>query len=105
MATENIIVAIVKKGGNRQEAHEKIRVLSHEAAGRVKRDGQSNDLIERIRKDTYFAPIHAELDSLLDPKTFIGRAPNQVLEFIREEVSPVLAHYKSYLEGKAVVNV
>lgn len=105
MATENIIVAIVKKGGNRQEAHEKIRVLSHEAAGRVKRDGQSNDLIERIRKDAYFAPIHAELDSLLDPKTFIGRAPNQVLEFIREEVSPVLAHYKSYLEGKAVVNV
>lgn len=105
MATENVIVAMVKKGGNRQEAHERIRVLSHQAADQVKRLGLPNDLIERIRKDAFFAPIHAELDSLLDPKTFIGRAPNQVLDFIRDEVNPVLANYKSYLEGKAVVNV
>ena len=105
MATENIIVAMVKKGGNRQECHEKIRVLSHQAAEQVKRLGLPNDLIERVRKDTYFNPIHAELDKLLDPKTFIGRAPNQVLEFIRDEVQPVLNQYKSYLDSKAIVNV
>jgi len=105
MATENIILAMVKKGGNRQDCHEKIRVLSQQAADQVKRLGLNNDLIERIKKDSYFEPIHAELDKLLDPKTFIGRAPNQVLEFLRDEVNPVLANYKSYLEGKAVVNV
>ncbi|KAH7645735.1 adenylosuccinate lyase isoform X1 [Dermatophagoides farinae] len=105
MATENIIVAMVKKGGNRQECHEKIRVLSHQAAEQVKRLGLPNDLIERIRKDSYFNSIHNELDGLLDPKTFIGRAPNQVLEFLRDEVTPVLNQYKSYLNSKAVVNV
>ena len=105
MATENIIVAMVKKGGNRQECHERIRILSQQAADQVKRHGLNNDLIDRIKKDSYFALIHEELDELLDPKTFIGRAPNQVLEFIRDEVNPVLAQYTSYLEGKAVVNV
>lgn len=105
MAAENIIVGMVKKGGNRQECHEKIRVLSQQAADQVKRLGKNNDLIDRIRKDSYFQPIHDEIDELLDPKTFIGRAPNQVLEFLREEVTPVLDRYKSYLEGKAVVNV
>lgn len=105
MATENIIVGMVKKGGNRQDCHERIRVLSQQAADQVKRLGLSNDLIERIKKDSYFAPIHEEIDQLLDPKTFIGRAPNQVLDFLKEEVNPILAQYKSYLEGKAVVNV
>lgn len=105
MATENIIVAMVQKGGNRQECHEKIRVLSQEAAGQVKRLGLNNDLIERVKKDNYFAPIHHEIDSLLDPTTFIGRAPNQVLEYLRDEVAPVLAPYKSYLDGKAEISV
>lgn len=105
MATENIIVGMVKKGGNRQECHERIRVLSQQAADQVKRLGLSNDLIERIKKDSYFAPIHEEIDQLLDPKTFIGRAPSQVLDFLKEEVNPILSQYKSYLEGKAVVNV
>lgn len=105
MATENIIVAMVKKGGNRQECHERIRVLSQQAADQVKRLGLNNDLIDRIKKDNYFSPIHEQLDSLLDPKTFIGRAPNQVLEFLKDEVMPVLAPYKAYLDSKAVVNV
>lgn len=105
MATENIIVAMVKKGGNRQECHEKIRVLSQQAAEQVKRLGLSNDLIERVKKDPYFAPIHEQIDSLLDPKTFIGRAPSQVMEFLRDEVAPVLTPYQSYLDGKAVINV
>lgn len=105
MATENVIVGMVKKGGNRQECHERIRVLSQQAADQVKRHGLNNDLIDRIKKDSYFAPIHEELDQLLDPKTFIGRAPNQVLEFLRDEVYPAISQYQSYLEVRAEVNV
>uniref|UniRef100_A0A023GND2 Adenylosuccinate lyase n=1 Tax=Amblyomma triste TaxID=251400 RepID=A0A023GND2_AMBTT len=78
MATENIIMAMVKAGGNRQDCHERIRVLSHEAAAQVKERGLANDLVERIRADSYFAPIHQQLDSLLNPSSFIGRAPEQV---------------------------
>ena len=88
MATENFIMAMVQRGGDRQEVHEAIRVHSHAAAHVVKVDGGDNDLIERIRKDVFFAPIHADLDSLLDPKTFIGRAPEQVKRFLRDEVEP-----------------
>ncbi|KAA1478179.1 adenylosuccinate lyase [Dentipellis sp. KUC8613] len=91
MATENIIMALVKKGGDRQEAHEKIRVLSHEAAHQVKQLGLENDLIERVRKDAYFDPIKGELDALLDPKSFIGRAPEQVDRFLKDWVEPALA--------------
>ena len=105
MATENIIVAMVKEGGNRQVCHEKIRVLSHEAAKQVKVHGKNNDLIERVKNDPYFEPIKNQIDSLMDPKTFIGRAPNQVLDFIEHEVNPVLEPYKQHLEGKAVLNI
>lgn len=105
MATENVIVAMVKAGGNRQECHEKIRVLSHQAAEQVKGLGKNNDLIQRIKNDQYFRPIVNHLDALLDPSTFIGRAPNQVTDFIEEEVKPVLEPYKMHLTGKAQVNV
>ncbi|KAG9310882.1 L-Aspartase-like protein [Chiua virens] len=91
MATENLIMAIVKKGGDRQEAHEKIRVLSHEAAHQVKQLGLENDLIERVRGNAYFDPIKGELDALLDPRTFTGRAPEQVDRFVKEWVEPALA--------------
>lgn len=91
MATENLIMAIVKKGGDRQEAHEKIRVLSHEAAYQVKNLGRENDLIERVREDPYFDPIKDELDQLLNPRTFVGRAPEQVDRFLKEWVEPALA--------------
>ncbi|KAH6904407.1 adenylosuccinate lyase [Coprinopsis sp. MPI-PUGE-AT-0042] len=90
MATENIIMAIVKKGGDRQEAHEKIRVLSHEAGHQVKHLGLENDLIDRVRADPYFEPIKAELETLLEPKSFIGRAPEQVAGFLKEWVGPAL---------------
>lgn len=73
MATENFIMALVQKGASRQDAHEEIRVLSHQAAARVKQDGKDNDLIERIRRTEFFKPIWAELDQLMDPKTFIGK--------------------------------
>ncbi|KAG6830142.1 adenylosuccinase ade13 [Tricholoma furcatifolium] len=91
MATENVIMAMVKAGGDRQEAHEQIRVLSHEAAHQVKQLGQENDLIDRIRAQPYFDPIKSQLESLLDPASFIGRAPEQVDAFVQEWVVPALA--------------
>ncbi|KAJ3343018.1 hypothetical protein HDU93_000188 [Gonapodya sp. JEL0774] len=97
MATENIIMAIVKKGGDRQEAHEKIRVLSQEAARQVKELGLENDLIERIKNDAYFQPIWPDLDKLLDPGTFTGRATEQVVGFLAGPVRETLAPFESLL--------
>lgn len=99
MSAENLIMAMVKKGGDRQICHEKIRVLSHEAAAQVKQHGLDNDLIQRVKNDQYFAPIINELDVLLDPTTFTGRAADQVTEFLQEEVQPLLEAYKKELEG------
>ncbi|XP_058128893.1 adenylosuccinate lyase [Anopheles ziemanni] len=93
MSTENVIMAMVKAGGDRQVCHEKIRVLSHEAGAQVKQHGRDNDLVDRIKADAYFAPILGQLDSILDPKTFTGRAADQVLEFVKEEVDPIVALY------------
>lgn len=99
MATENIIMALVEKGVSRQDAHEEIRVLSHQASAQVKEHGLDNDLIERIRNTQFFAPIHQELDSLLDPSTFVGRAPQQVEKFTAPggEVDQALGPYKNRL--------
>lgn len=107
MATENFIMAIVKAGGDRQEAHEKIRVLSHQAARLVKEEGLENDLIDRVRRDPYFAPIAHQLGELLDPKTFIGRAPEQVDAFLEEWVKPALGPWQAELKNveKAELNV
>lgn len=99
MSTENVIMAMVKAGGDRQVCHEKIRVLSHEAGARVKKEGKDNDLILRIEADPYFAPIISQLNAILDAKTFIGRCPDQVTEFIEEEVKPVLDNYKESLKN------
>lgn len=97
MSAENLIMAMVKKGGDRQVCHEKIRVLSQEAAAEVKQHGRDNDLIDRVRKDAYFAPILNELDQLLDPNTFTGRAADQVIEFLKDEVHPILQKYEQEL--------
>lgn len=105
MATENIIMAMVKAGANRQECHEQIRVLSQEATKRVKLEAKDNDLVQRIRNNPYFVPIHNDLEKLLDPITFTGRASQQVTEFIAEEVNPLLERYKDVLNRVAVVNV
>lgn len=94
MATENIIMAMVRAGGDRQICHEKIRVLSHQAARVVKEEGGENDLIERVRKESYFQPIHAKLDSLLDPRSFTGRAEQQVDSFLKKWVEPALKPYE-----------
>lgn len=97
MATENIIMACVHKGLSRQDAHEEIRVLSHQAADMVKKHGQNNDLIDRIRRTPFFAPIIDQLDSLLDPSTFVGRAPQQVEKFVSTEVKAALEPYAAHL--------
>ena len=99
MATENLLMAAVKKGGDRQALHEVIRTHSMEAARRVKEEGADNDLLDRLRNDPAFACIRDEFDSLLDPSTFIGRAPQQVEEFLAERVRPVLDQYRAELDA------
>ena len=107
MATENIIMKLVSKGGNRQEAHEEIRVLSHQAGDVVKKEGKPNDLITRIKVSSYFSAIHGEIDDMLDPKLFIGRCPEQVERYCGEggEVQIALAPYKNYIEGSKSVEL
>lgn len=105
MATENIIMAMVKAGGDRQVCHEKIRVLSHEAGAQVKQHGLDNDLVDRVEKDPYFKPILNQLDSLLDASTFIGRASEQVGEFIQKDVLPVLELYAGQEQGRVDLNI
>jgi adenylosuccinate lyase len=97
MATENIIMAMVQRGGDRQEVHEAIRLHSLAAAAVVKEQGGDNDLLDRIRADAAFAPIHDDLDELLEPSTFVGRAPQQVRAFLTAEVEPALAPYRGRL--------
>lgn len=102
MATENIIMACVKKGQDRQDLHEKIRVHSMEAARMVKMEGKSNDLIERIMADSTFGLSKEEMNVLLDFRTFTGRAPEQVREFIKDWIDPLLAKAESDASFKRV---
>jgi adenylosuccinate lyase len=97
MATENILMAAVKAGGDRQELHEVIRVSSMEAAKRIKEEGASNDLLERIKKDKAFAGIADRIDDIVDPKAFVGRAPDQVEEFVNRDITPLLKKYEDLL--------
>ncbi len=90
MATENIMMEAVKKGGDRQELHELIREHSMEASRQVKKLGLENDLIERIKGDDRFGLSPEEIDEIVNPRNFIGRAPSQVTEFIEAEVDPIL---------------
>ena len=90
MATENIMMEAVKRGKDRQELHERIRIHSMEAAKQVKEKGKENDLIERIVSDKLFGLSIEEINKVLDPKNYVGRAPQQVEEFINENVKPVL---------------
>lgn len=94
MATEEILMECVKAGGDRQKLHERIRVHSMESAKVVKQEGKPNDLIERIKKDSEFSAVHDKLDSILCAKNFIGRASNQVDDFISEVINPELKKHK-----------
>jgi len=102
MATENIIMEGVKRGGDRQELHEKIRVLSMEAGHTVKVEGKPNDLMERIVNDPAFNLKASDIESLLDPSLYIGRAPEQVVDFVAEEVKPVLDANQDLLDVNKV---
>ena len=90
MATENIMMESVKRGGNRQELHEALRVHSHAAARRVKLEGGANDLIDRIAADPLFPLSREEIVSQLDPALYIGRSVSQVEEFLRGVAQPIL---------------
>lgn len=105
MATENIMMECVKAGGNRQELHERIRVLSMQAGKNVKVEGKDNNLIELIKADEMFAPVHDKLDDILDAKKFIGRAPSQTVEFIANEIQPILDENSGDLGLKGEVKV
>ena len=93
MATENILMAAVKRGGDRQDLHERIRVHSMDAARTVKVEGKQNDLMSRIASDPAFGLDETELAKVLDPALYVGRSPEQVEEFLLETVRPAIAKY------------
>lgn len=100
MATENIMMDAVKKGGNRQELHERIRVHSMEAGKMVKMEGKPNDLLERIANDETFGLTMEELNAIMVPSNFVGRAPQQTEEYIMNYVMPVIEENKELLENE-----
>ncbi len=105
MATENIMMDAVKKGGSRQELHERIRQLSMEAGENVKKRGMDNNLLELIAADPAFHLSLEELQEGMDPAKYVGRAPLQVEKFLKEVVNPVLEKNKDVLGVKAEINV
>lgn len=104
MATEELMMAATKLGGDRQEMHESIRVHSIAAAEEMKA-GRANDLFERIRGDAKFRSVHSLLPELSRPDRFIGRSKEQVEEFVREEVDPVVRRHAHRLAAKGEVRV
>ena len=102
MATENIIMEGVKNGGDRQDLHEKIRVLSMEAGATVKQEGKPNDLMERIVADGSFGIKSEDIPAILNPERYIGRAPSQVDDFIHDEVMPVLEANRDLIKDEAI---
>ena len=105
MATENIMMDAVKKGGDRQELHEKIRQLSMEAGANVKQEGRENNLLELIAAEPSFQLSLEELQSSMEPSKYIGCAPKQVENFLTEAVRPVLKENEKLLGIKAEINV
>ncbi|MFP3154356.1 adenylosuccinate lyase [Lachnospiraceae bacterium ZAX-1] len=105
MATENIMMDAVKKGGDRQELHEKIRQLSMEAGRNVKENGAENNLLELIAKDPDFHLTLEELQAAMDPSKYIGCAPRQVEQFLENSVHPMLEKNKGMLGIKAEITV
>ena len=103
MATENVLMAAVQAGGDRQELHERIRRHSLEAGRAVKMEGKPNDLIARLKADPAFAAV--DIDALLRPRDFVGRAPEQVDEFIAGHVEPVRRRYAQQLGATAELEV
>lgn len=97
MATENILMKAVSTGGDRQELHERIRVHSMEAARQVKEEGLPNDLLQRIAGDEAFGLSLEQLEALMKPEGFTGRASKQTEEFLEEQVAPILIEYRKLI--------
>ncbi len=96
MATENIMMACVKAGGNRQELHEKIRELSMQASYAVKKEGKPCNVIELIKNDN---------ESMINPNDFVGRSPQQVIDFVECEVKPIIEKNKKELGATVIIEV
>lgn len=105
MASENIMMSAVKKGGDRQELHEKIRVYAQQAAKVVKEEGGKNDLIERICADPSFGLDYEEIEAILKPEDFTGRSAAQVEEFLADCIRPLLEENRALLGEKAELSV
>lgn len=107
MITESIIMKLVARGESRQEAHEQIRVLSHEAGYQVKHEGKSNDLVDRIRKNPFFEKIWPELDGMLDAKLYTGRSEDIVERFCGKGgvLEGKLKRYEAYIAGAGVAEL
>ncbi len=105
MATENIMMDAVKKGGSRQKLHERIRQLSMQAGENVKKHGLDNNLLELIAADPEFQLSIEELQKGMEPEKYVGRAPLQVEKFLKEVVNPVLEANKDLLGVKAEIFV
>ena len=105
LATETILMDAVKRGGDRQQLHERIRVHSMAASRIIKEEGGENDLLDRIAADSAFGVTREELDRLTSPERFVGRAPQQTEEFVREAVAPVLERYAGVGEQKPEISV
>lgn len=105
MATENIMMDAVKAGGDRQELHEKIRQLSMEAGKHVKEEGKDNNLLELIAADESFNLTEEQLKAAMQPSRYVGRAPEQVTEFLEEVIQPILEANSAVLGMTAEINV
>jgi adenylosuccinate lyase len=105
MATENIMMAAVKAGGDRQELHERIRLLSMEAGKHVKEEGKENNLLELIAADSAFNMSYEELQKTMDPSLYTGRAGKQVSKFLTQVVQPILNENQDLLGVKAEIHV
>lgn len=103
MATENVLMAAVARGGDRQELHERIRRHSHAVLGELKQGKESNDLLDRLRRDSAFAGL--DFTSIVQPAPFVGRAPQQVDEFIAREIEPLRQRYAGWLGQHVEVRV
>ncbi len=105
MATETLLMAGVKKGGDRQKLHEIIRKHAQSAGERVKMEGKENDLLQRLANDSEFPLNEEEINACLDEREFVGRAPEQVVEFTTEVIEPILKKYASALEISSSISV
>jgi adenylosuccinate lyase len=105
MATEEILMRGVKAGGSRQDLHERIRQHSVAAKERLLAGAETNDLIDRLRGDEAFAAVREDLDGLLEPERFVGRAPQQVEAFLKEHLQPALAPYRERLGAEIELRI